>query len=413
MGEIDDADDGGQAVASSRLIVTTRAGSDPSDNSVAQGCIYVLNSSGRCVQLLTTDETDNSATAYLPAGTYTLYAVGGNDLSRFQLPSQSEVATKKVITQVSGKTLDDLLLQRVVVTLDDEETLRQTITLQRAVLCIDKIEIKHVPSEVNQVEVSLSPLYSMVNLDGTYPESPTETYKVALTRQTDGTTWQATPSQMLFPSVGNPTIKITFTTDDGTLSYAYNATENLPANHHFTVVGNYTGYNIALTGVLTTADWGEDRTIEFDFDDDLQTVYNPVAQHFCNGYYVISVNESAHTAVLMAKANLEKITSIDFSDTDALYTAINGRMADLALPANVSGQWRLPTVAEVGVFSKDTQIVTFDDNNNSRNYYCDNGDGILKWAYTHRVAEGEYTLNQGSSGFNSDIRIRPVIDISY
>ena len=216
---------------------------------------------------------------------------------------------------------------------------------------------------------------------------------------------------MLFPSQGTPTIKVSFATAEGNLSYAYTATEKLPANHHFTISGNYTGQGIALTGVLTASDWGEDRTITFDFNDN--QLAGPVARQKYQDYYVVSVNNAARTAVLLAKANLDKITSADFSNSSALYAIINDRMSALALPADASGQWRLPTSAEVSVFSSDPSFVTFNDDNNSRTYYCDDGDGILQWAYTHRTDDGQYELIKSNSNFNSDIRIRPVIDITY
>ena len=70
--------------ATAHLSVMTRGtGTDPGQNAVTQGRVYVFNSVGQCVRLLSTDDTSNKASANLPAGTYTLYAVGSTDISRF------------------------------------------------------------------------------------------------------------------------------------------------------------------------------------------------------------------------------------------------------------------------------------------------------------------------------------------
>ena len=95
---------------SARLSVITRAPGDPNENAVSEGRIYIMNSTGTCVEILSTDEESNQATTRLAAGQYTLYAIGGDDLSRFSLPTKSGATANSVITRLEGKVMADLLL---------------------------------------------------------------------------------------------------------------------------------------------------------------------------------------------------------------------------------------------------------------------------------------------------------------
>jgi len=401
-----------QPSGTAQLTVKTR-GEGTDENAVAQGRIYIFNQAGECVQMLSTDDENNSATVQMAAGTYTLYAVGGEDLTRFNLPSKSEATSTSVITRVEGKVMDDLLMKQATVTLEDGEQLNQVLSLEHKVICISQLEIKKVPSTVTKVEVTISPIYSTIRLNGTYPDTPTESYKVSLTKQEDGKTWKAQPQQMLFPSKGMPTIKVSITTSEGTVSYSYTASEELPANHHFNISGTYmAAQGVTLTGVLTAAGWGEDREITFDFDDDNKEVvtYNPVAGELCNGYYVVSVNATARTAVLLAKQKLTYEVPATGSAESVWLEALAAPMAALALPENIQGSWRLPTLDEAAVFTQGTNDISFDSSGNSPSYFCLDG-GVLKWAYTKQTDSGN-VLKSGTN-YNGNVLLRPVIDINY
>ena len=402
-----------QENATAQLNIVTRAGGDDTDGEeLADGRIYIFNDAGKCVKLLTTNQESNQAAAQLAAGRYTLYAIGGKDLSRFSLPTQTQATKNSVITRLEGKVMDDLMWAVANVDLEDGETLNQNIVLEYKVLCLDGVEIKNVPATINSVEVSFTPLYSSMKMDGTYPDTPTESYKIALARQSDGSTWKAEPRQMLFPSKGQPTVKVSMTTDAGTQAYSYNAEEELEANHHFSVVGTYkAAQGVSLTGILTMGGWGEDRTITFDFDDANVAFENPVAGQRCNGYYVVTVDEANRKAVLLAKASIayEAPSSKVASDwLQALETA----MAALEKPAGVSSAWRLPTIAETTIFTQDTQVTTVGATSGTTlNYYCLDGD-VLNWAYSKKVSTG-YEFLHYNTNFADVVRLRPVIDITY
>lgn len=409
----------GPEYGSAKLNIVTRAGgSDGEENTIAEGRIYIFNSLGNCVQLLSTNEETNQATARLSAGSYNLYAVAGDDLSRFTLPIMSEATPASVIKLLDGKVMDDLMMASADVELEDGETVNQRMELKHKVICLDEIEIKQVPLTVTKVELSLTPLYSSVQLNGDYPATPTESYKISLQKETDGDgkTWKATPNQMLFPSKGNPTIKVSITNDEGTIAYSYNAAEELPANHHISIVGTYkAAQGVTLTGILTDGGWEEDRIITFDFDEK-NTAYYPVAGQFCNGYYVVSVDDVHRKAVLLSQAHgIDYVAPSKGSGPELWKQAFVAPMASLEKPENITGSWRLPTEDEARIFTQDPNAIFYDTSEKpytSITIFCLAGE-TLKWAESRTEDYETYTFRSGTTGFVEGMYLRPVIDIAY
>ena len=393
------------------LTLSTRGPGDET-MSVNIAKIYIFNSTGNCVEILTIDGETTEATAQLSAGTYTLYAVGGNDLERFTLPTQTAATATSLITLVEGKAMDDLVMKSAVLTLDDGDEESLALTLDRKIISIDKVELTSVPTDVTKVEVTLSSFYTAIQLNGTFDDTSITDYTVELTKQSDGTTWSIQPEQLMMPSKGVPTITMTLTTPTGTNSYAYTAAEALAANHHYTISATHEVPQGATLAVSVNAvAWGDNHAVEFDFDES-HTVYRPVAGTFCNGYYVVSVDATQRKAVLLAKQKLVPYTAPEAgSPATDWRAALTAPMASLEKPINITNNWRLPTSAEVAIFSKDTQLVTFSSNGNSKNYFCED-DNTLKWAYTHHTDTSD-DLNWGTTDFNGTIRLRPVIDIDY
>ena len=88
-------------------------------------------------------------------------------------------------------------------------------------------------------------------------------------------------------------------------------------------------------------------------------------------------------------------------------------MAALAKPAGATGNWRLPTLDEVDIFARDTQVVSFNQSSgDTMNFYCLGEEEKLCWAYIHRGNNGT-ELKWGTSGFIERIRLRPVIEVAF
>ena len=395
--------------ASAHLNIITRgSGDDPDENEVSEGRIYIFNSSDQCVALLQTNDVTYQASADLAPGTYTLYAVGGSDLSRFVLPTKQQATPSSVITRVDGMVMDNLMLKTATVTITEGESVTQTIALDHKVLYINQLEVHDVPDDVTKVEVTLSPLYKSIQLDGTYVTTDTESYKIALTQSsTTPTTWQASPHQALFPSKGTPTIKVTFTSPSGVKSYSYTLSEELPANHHFAISGTYSNRNngIAFTGLLTSSDWGEYLTITFGFDEGHHDI--PVAGQSFKGHLVLSVDESTHTALVRSKSIKYTAPTAANATESAWLTALNTAMSTVEKPEGAIGNWRIPTVAETTLFVLNPALSTGDE---SYFYFCLDGN-VLEWIRAVNLQSTPET--QLGTNYNSSVYLRAVINISY
>lgn len=402
----------GLTAGTAKLNLSARASGDVENEEITEGRVYVFNQEGSCVQVLSMNEENQQFSAQLPAGQYTLYVVGGDDLTRFALPSKEEATPTSVITRLQGKVMDDLMMASTVVNLAEGEDLNQNIELQHKVICLDDIEIQQVPETATKVEVTFTPLYSAICLNGSFPETPTESYTITLTKQADGTTWKATPDQMLFPSKGTPVVKVIISTITGTLSYSYTA-ETLEANRHFSIVGTYQApQGVSLSGILTVGDWGGNQAINFDMDENDMEVRDYIAGTFCDGYYVVSADATHRTAVLLAKEKLDYTAPEKSTKSEDWLAALADPMAVLEKPAGATGNWRLPTLAEVGIFSKDTRVTYFGTTGSTPNFYCLDDDNVLNWAYTHKDGDS-YEFKHGTSGFIAKIQLRPVINVEY
>lgn len=405
---LDDELSGNEVVSgSSQLRVVTRVGND--DETVNQARVYLFNSSGTCVEMLSTEEGSSTMMTKLPAGTYSVYAVGGNDLSRYVLPTKSTATPSSVITTKEGKLLGDLLSASTTVTLVEGETQNLQIVLTRKVLLIEEVEVKDVPSDVTAVKMTISPVYDGICLDGSYDESSTTDCSVTLTPQADGSTWTVTPNLYVFPSMGLPTIQMAFTTATGTDAYSYTATKSLEANHKVSFSGTYkVAKRVQVSASLTATAWGENTSVTFDIDNS-HPMYIPVAGQFCNGYYVVSVDESTRKAVLLSDP--VAYDAPESADSPEWLPCLKAAIAQADKPKGISGNWRLPTLEEATVFINDQNLTPLDSKNMSLSFWCLD-DETLKWVYTEQTGEG-YKIHKGTNYFSSIVRLRPVIDIDY
>ena len=96
-----------------------------------EGKVYVFNNEGRCVRLLTADEGGQLASTTLAAGSYTVCAIGGEDLDAYTLPDQEGAAASSVITLAEGQTMGDLLMTSTAVTLTAGNSSNLELELER------------------------------------------------------------------------------------------------------------------------------------------------------------------------------------------------------------------------------------------------------------------------------------------
>lgn len=390
------------------LRVMTRSG-DEGTTPLSGASVYLFNNSGACVSILSSETTGAYASAKLPAGTYTLYAWGGDGLSGLVLPTQAQASSSYALTLAENQSLGDLLMKEETVTLADGDNETVDMTLERKVIEISSVTITQVPEDISGVQVSVAPLYGQVQLNGEYVASSTAPCVITLTSQGSGT-WAATPQLITFPSKSKPVITITFTAEGADpRSYSYTANEALEANHKFNLEGTYTEpLGVTINGTITAQAWESSATdITFDFDESNsgtssteEPVDAPVAGELYNEYYVVSVDASNRTAVLLSKTDVEYKNDV---------SNINTRLSQVARIEGSTANWRVPSLIECQTFlsDSDTPGISY-----GSSYYCLN-DGALNRIKVEKQ-NGTITLGEPKSSDYSDLNhLRPVIDISY
>lgn len=391
----------------SQLRVQTRSATPPQE-----GQVYVFNSLGDCVRLLSTDESGQLASTNLVAGDYTVCAIGGEDLSAYTLPDQDVASVSSVITLAEGEEMTDLFMTSSDVSLTEGNASSLELELERQVIMIKEVTIKQVPTDVTKVEVSISPLHEGIQLDGTFTEDHTS-LTLDLTKSSDNKTWTNGENQPYgFPSDGNPTITISFTLSNGVKTYSYQASEPFAANHQVVLEGTYSeAQDAILSGTLIAKAWETDKSESFEFNED-NLVENtttepeepevPVAGGTYLGYYVVSVNTSDKTAVLLSKTQVK-----NYEEASAVNAALNSWPA----PEDVSGTWRLPTNAEMTAFLNDRNVVSLEKGDKLSYYYKD-GNSISTIELNMNYTE-DYSIKDYKDSFNINTWLRPVIDITY
>lgn len=405
------------------LRVMTRSG-DEGTTPLSGASVYLFNSSGACVSILSSETTGAYASAKLPAGTYTLYAWGGDGLSGLVLPTQAQASSSYALTLAENQSLGDLLMKEETVTLADGDNETVDMTLERKVIEISSVTISQVPEDITGVQVSVAPLYGQVQLNGEYVASSTVPCVITLTSQGSGT-WAATPQLITFPSKSKPVITITFTAEDADpRSYSYTANEALEANHKFNLEGTYTEpLGVTITGTITAQAWESGATdITFDFDESNSGTSSteepssgteepsgaPVAGETYKGCYVVSVNTEARTAVLLSPTDH---SGYQEDDPAKLLPLLNASLASWPSVSGVTGTWRIPTIEEVHLFAATSDLMDDVAVTKKKYLYCYNG-SVLNSVEVKRNEDG-IEVKTPTTNYGPLYILRPVIDITY
>ena len=411
------------------IVTHTREGETP----IAS--VYLFNGSNELVRTLQTDASSYtsasaSTTVKLLQGNYTLSAINASALSSFQIPESPTPTT--AITPASGLPMGDLLMATGTATLSDGESKTVDLSLERKVIELSSIAISQVPSDVTGVAVSISPLYSAIQFNGTYVDADPTTCTCTLASTSTAGIWQATPQQLAFPSKGVPTITVTFTYDDETTrSYAYTADAALLANNKYDIAGTYTEpLGVTLSGSITLQPWATNPSaINFDFDNNnavsntttdpntgsgsgnSQTTDAPVVGQQYNGCYVVSVSSNPNTAVLISPTERKDYTKGN-GWNETLANALSSWEVE---GVTVTGTWRIPTLAEIEAISAYPEASNM--SNGYRDYFCllDSNLKVVRLNRKSAAAGGNIVVNSNdlSTEYGPAVYLRPVIDITY
>ena len=401
----------------SSIDIVTRSGDQDATISYPVN-VFLFNSNSTCIAVQTlADENDNLSFDELKAGTYHVYAVGGAEESRYTLPTQEAAAATSVITLQEGKTHEDLMLANNTVTIGPNETNQLTLAMLRVVCMLKTIEVKQVPSDVDAVSITVTPLRETVQLNGEV-SGDEGSFTVALTEQSDGTTWKNSAQQYMLPSVGNATITIRMTKGETTRSYSYTCTEAFAANYKINIDATYTGATFELTGTITGATWAGERTITFEFDETSSTGSGneepgnnepgnnnndaldgpaPTVGSNYQGTYVLRAVDNGDNTTTVTLMSPTQTTGLSFTanDQESISAAVSEAIADLAVEG-ISG-WRLPTTEEM-------EYITAEQDNNLNASIQEAGCTLLSFGgtkfyfYTNNDSQiSSYKLTNGAT----------------
>ena len=410
------------------IVTHTREGETP----IAS--VYLFNGSNAFVRTLQTDAAGDyssaSASVKLPAGSYTICAINSSGLSHFQLPDETTATPTSVISIAEGQTIGDLLMDMKTVTLTNGDNAPVDMELQRKVLELSSVTISQVPEDVTGVTVSVGSFSSAIQFNGTYVDTDPITCTFSLTHNTITGNWESTPQQLVFPSIGRPSITITFNRgEEDTHSYTYIASSALSANNKYDITGSYT--EVSFSGTITSQDWPDDPiAIEFEFDESNivnnsiggeggsntgsggETSEAPVEGQTYKGCYVVSVKSEANTAVLLSPTERTgySVGNDDHNATEWL-NLLSTELQAWSSVEGITGSWRIPTLEEIQSFAQPAGIINDIGQGKDKYFFCMENSALR--VVPIKNSNGTTNVGTANTSFNSTRFLRPVIDISY
>jgi hypothetical protein len=387
----------------SQLTVLTRGDGGNGDPVIATPIrLYVFDSEDQCIAAQTEEGTGTPISMKLPEGTFAVYAIGGADDSRLDLPTQEAAEKTSVISLKEGKTLDDLMTAYATVTLSSKGSNTLTLGMERKVCQIVSATITNVPDETEEVSISISPFYESILLNGSY-HGENGTCTIPLVKQADSNTWEETTGIYQLSSVGKPTISVRI--DNST--YSYTCEEELGANYKITIEGTYTGPNIMLSGTITGVAWSEEKSIQFTFNEDgSETVDEestpvPEVGSLYQGCYVLAV-DGKQVTILSSEEKNGIVTNNDGDNT--IKTKINNELQKWSVP-NITAEWKLIDENALQLIESAAGQINSPELN-AKNYFFTNGSTVKVFNITNG--------NTNYSGMPTGITyLRPVATLTF
>ena len=321
--------------------------------------IYIFNGSGVCVGVETISSDADELKLSLPEGRYDVYAIAGAEADDYDLPTKENATEEAVIALKDGHAHGDLMTAGNSVSLAYGEENTLTLSLERKVMMLETVTINNVPSNVTAVSVTVAPLYENIMLNGGYSGDNGE-YTVSLAKGETGNTWKSGASVYLPEASAAATVKVSFTTDDKTISYSYTCPEELKANYKINISGTYSGDGVELNGSIIGETWAGTTNVTFEFSDngssesgvtgDDETPSNDVAPEvgtLYEGCYVLRKEQpDGKTVVTLMSVEQDRyFDGFEQGDQESLRAAVDKTFKEWGIEG--VPEWRLPTLEEV------------------------------------------------------------------
>ena len=394
----------------SKLKVMTRT--DDESSKPEEGKIYIFNQNNVCIDTISPSALRDNTPTRIKPGTVKLIAIGSNDLSAYNLPYKSTVTDSSIIKLNSGRALTDLILGTTTTTLEEGETTQTDITMSREVICLKHLTADNIPDDIIGTEIMVGPMYKNIKLNGKYTND-VDTIRIALQKDPneEGVWVYKGDSIFSLPSKGNPSFILRLKTSDTTTEYTYQLNRPLTKNHFVKLDIDFReGIKTYIASSLSNPVWEGTDSIKYQYQkEDISnevSVTHPEAGGRYNKYYVVSVDKSKRTAVLLRRSGDTGVTNDSILDA---------KLKSINRPEWSIGGWRLPTIDECkSILStamiKDNKDIVYKVDPGT--YYCTK-DGKLA-TVTLKVNNAKRTLTENdNSCYSADYIFRPVIEISY
>lgn len=321
--------------------------------------LYVFSSDGDCVKTQVVKDKDDDVQLLLSEGNYRVVAVSAcqDDYKAASVDDWEDV----ISLSGSGGAGIPLVMGKVDVKVGSNTKGKLDIELANSVTAID-VALSGIPSDVEEVVVTMSPFYSSVNLKG---ESVEADYSLRLPCTLDEENRWVTETRYLFPGSGKETVlSIWMKKKNGEeLTYGYTWKVSPKANQPYHLSGNYS-QGLAWQGPSEWPEWEEAEDVKFDFgeasspDDndgkeeepevDLSAL--PEIGSIWNGSIVADIAEADESGV--------DILLMSLDEWDALSSEVEDVISGYSV--NDISDWRLPTYEEAkhlqSCFSGDNRI---------------------------------------------------------
>lgn len=221
--------------------------------------LYAFDGNGTCSASQIIRQAGDTISLKLAPGEYRIVAFSGVS-GGYIIPDKPNALEEITLQSTYGATTP-MMMGKADVTIGKKAT-TLNITLTYAVTVVS-VALNGVPDEVSAVQLTLSPMYGALCMNGEYSN---ESYKIEIPcKQETGSKWAA-DSVYAFPGSGNQTVfSILVTQKDNTqTTYAYTYQGKPEANRPFNVSGNYTG-SVMVGGEILVEGWGTPIDVEFDF----------------------------------------------------------------------------------------------------------------------------------------------------
>lgn len=356
--EIDDS-----AAGNTVLRVKTRA-SDGSDASVSSPInIYVFDSKDKCIAYNQIGSAGSDASFKLAAGDYKVYSVAGADAETYDIPTMENATIESVVSLKADKNHGDLMTAQNQVTLQNDIDSDVPLAMERKVLMLSSVTVNDVPDDITSITASISPLYEDIRLDGEY-SGKTGSVTVELEKSASSSKWENQCNLYILPSVGNPLIKFTFKSSDGTTkTFTYLSEKPLRANYKVTMDVNYVKVKEpTLKCIITGVAWNENEEWSFDanekdFSTDDDNIEEPTPDEpedntipkvgeLYKGCLILKSETSGNTTILTLVAPEQK-SELKFTagNQESIKSAINAAITELSVDG-IDG-WILPTIEDL------------------------------------------------------------------